>query len=306
MNDTSQSLTILFADIGSSAQLYDAVGDAEAHRLVADSLSRMKWAVSSNSGTVLRTVGDSVLASFPSPDHAFQGARAIQQSHQDLVVSVRVGFHTGFVIPDDGDVYGHAVNLAARVAAFAREEEIVATAESVNQLSDEYLQSVSDVFSIDVKGVPESVAVHRMLWRDESAATRLSSSEDFLAALPSGNRMLLEYGSTRLNAGQHCIDVFMGRSEDNQIAVLNDEASRKHAHIQFRHGQFILRDLSTNGTYVRKQGLQAFFVHRDSIVLDGQGVISLGVSPELSKNEVIAFKLIQGEADGLPMASFPA
>ncbi len=293
MSGTSQSLTILFADIGSSAQLYDTVGDAEAHRLVADSLARMKWAVSANGGTVLRTVGDSVLASFPSSDQAFQGARAIQQNHQDQKVSVRVGFHTGSVIPDDGDVYGHAVNLAARVAAFAREDEIVATAESVNQLSAEYSQFVSSVFSIDVKGVPESVAVHRMLWRDESAATRLSSSEDFLAAVPSGNRMRLEYGSTRLDAGQRCVDVYMGRSEDNQIAVLNDEASRKHAHIQFRHGQFILRDLSTNGTYVKKQGLQAFFVHRDSIVLDGQGVISLGVSPELSKNEVIAFELIQ-------------
>ena len=293
MSETSQSLTILFADIGSSAQLYDTVGDAEAHRLVADSLARMKWAVSANGGKVLRTVGDSVLASFPSPDLAFQGARAIQQNHQDQKVSVRVGFHTGPVIPDDGDVYGHAVNLAARVAAFAREDEIVATAESVNQLSPESAQSVSSVFSIELKGVPESVAVHRMLWRDESAATRLSSSEDFLAALPSGNRMRLEYGSTHLNAGQYCADVYIGRSEDNQIAVLNDEASRKHAHIQFRHGQFILRDLSTNGTYVKKQGLRAFFVHRDSIVLDGKGLISLGVSPDLSKNEVIAFELIQ-------------
>lgn len=293
MSETSQSLTILFADIGSSAQLYDSVGDTEAHRLVADSLARMKWAVSVHGGKVLRTVGDSVLASFLSSDEAFQGARAIQQNHQDQSLSVRVGFHTGSVIPDDGDIYGHAVNLAARVAAFAREDEIVATAESVNQLSIENKQWVSSVFSIDVKGMPDPVAVHRMLWRDESAATRLSSSQDFLAALPSSNRLRLEYASIKLNAGQHCVDVFMGRSEENQIAVLNDEASRKHAHVQYRHGQFILHDLSTNGTYVKKQGLQAFFVHRDSIVLDGKGLISLGVSPEQSENEVIHFELIQ-------------
>ncbi len=293
MSETSQSLTILFADIGSSSALYDTVGDEQAHRLVADSLARMKWAVANNGGKVLRTVGDSVLASFNSSDEAFLGAKAIQQSHVDIALSVRVGFHTGQVIPDGGDIYGHAVNLAARVAEFAREDEIVATADSVSQLSRANRILVSSVYSIDVKGVPEPVAIHRMLWRDESAATRLSSREDFLAAVSSNYRLKIEYGSTQLFAGIECADVCMGRAEDNQIAVLNDEASRKHAQILYRHGQFVLHDLSTNGTYVKKRGLQAFFVRRDSIVLDGQGVISLGVSPEASQNELIQFELIQ-------------
>lgn len=293
MSGPTQSLTILFADIGGSAQLYERVGDTEAHRLVAHSLSSMKWAVTANGGKVLRTVGDSVLASFPTPDAAFEGAKTIQQTHLDQSLSVRIGFHTGPVIPDGGDVYGHAVNLAARVAAYAREEEIVATADSVRQLSIENTDFVSSEFFIDVKGVPEPLAVHRMVWREENAATRLSSSNDFLAAQPAVSRMRFEYGSTRLFAGQECVDVFMGRSDENQIAVLNEEASRKHAHVHYRHGQFVLQDLSTNGTYVKKSGFQAFLVHRDSIVLEGQGLISLGVSPELSKNEVIEFELIQ-------------
>lgn len=294
MTNPSRLLTILFADIGSSAALYERVGDREAYRLVADSLVRMKLAIEQNRGKVLRTVGDSVLASFDHSDDAFLGARAIQQAHSDIPLSVRIGFHTGSVIPDGGDVYGHAVNIAARVAAFARVDEIMATAAAVKQLSRIHRSFVSSGDTIEVRGVPDAIGVHRLQWQEqEGAVTRLATRLDLAADECVDLRLRIQSHHTELIAGPERSDVKLGRAMDNDIAVFNDEASRHHARILYRHGQFVLHDTSTNGTYVRKDALVPFVVRRDSIVLDGRGVICLGASPEQAGSQLIEFELEQ-------------
>lgn len=294
MPKPSRLLTILFADIGSSAALYERVGDREAYRMVADSLVRMKLAIEQHQGKVLRTVGDSVLASFDQSDDAFLGARAIQQAHTDLPLSVRIGFHTGSVIPDGGDVYGHAVNIAARVAAFARVDEIMATAAAVQQLAPVHRVFVSSGDTIEVRGVPDAIGVHRLQWQEhDGAVTRLATRQDPSASTTFDLRLRIRCGDKQLHVGPDYCDVNLGRALDNDIAVFNDEASRHHAQILYRHGQFVLHDTSTNGTYVRKDALLPFVVRRDSIVLDGQGVICLGASPEQAGSQHIEFELLQ-------------
>ncbi|ASJ72524.1 adenylate/guanylate cyclase domain-containing protein [Granulosicoccus antarcticus] len=294
MSAEPRPLTILFADIGSSAALYERVGDAEAYRLIADSLTRMRLAVEQSGGKVLRTVGDSVLASFEHSDEAFLGARAIQRAHQDIPLAVRIGFHTGSVIPDGGDVYGHAVNIAARVAAFARVDEIVATAEAVQQLSSVHQSFVSSADSIEVRGTPEAVVVHRLQWQEQpTAVTQLASREEYEKVQAHDLRLRICHQRVVLYAGSEHIDVTLGRASDNDIAVANDEASRHHASIRYRYGQFLLHDESTNGTYVKKDSLAPFLVRRDSIVLDGTGVICLGAVPGQNAAELIEFELLQ-------------
>ncbi|MGQ7844245.1 adenylate/guanylate cyclase domain-containing protein [Granulosicoccus sp. 3-233] len=294
MSTEPRPLTILFADIGGSAALYKREGDARAHRLVAESLACMRKAVSENQGTVLRTVGDSVLASFETPDQAFLGARDIQRVHRDMPVSVRIGFHSGLVIPDDGDVYGHAVNIAARVAEFSRVDEIMATADAVEQLSDCYQPFLSGADSIEVKGVAELLTVHRLHWQDQPVAvTRLASRQEFEKSTSPEQRLQIRHGNRIIYAGAEQVEISLGRASDNDIAVSNDEASRHHARIRFRNGQFLMQDESTNGTFVRKDSLLPFLVRRDSIVLDGRGVLCLGVSPEQTDAEMIEFELLQ-------------
>jgi len=132
---TSQTLTVLFADLAASARLYQTQGDVEAHQLVSDSLRCMHNVVDQQHGTLLRSVGDAVLASFQHADSAYLAAIDIQKAHQGLNLPVRVGFHHGKVIHDGGDVYGSAVNLAARVAAFCKADEICTTEDTIRQLT---------------------------------------------------------------------------------------------------------------------------------------------------------------------------
>jgi len=55
---------------------------------------------------------------------------------------------------------------------------------------------------------------------------------------------------------------------------------RLHASIECKQGVYVLEDLSTNGTYIIKDNQPPVYVHRDSITLDGAGVIATGFLPE--------------------------
>ena len=138
-----EALTIFFADIANSTRLYQDEGDVVAHRLITDCLVSLRQSVELYKGTLLRTVGDAVLASFHSSDDAMLAAIESQRLRKSSPLSIRIGFHAGEVIPDSGDVYGNAVNVAARVAGFANANEIFTTADSVRQLSPELIQATT-------------------------------------------------------------------------------------------------------------------------------------------------------------------
>ena len=176
MEKLQQTLAILFADIAGSTELYERVGDVEAHRRVAESLAFMAEAVQVNAGTVLRTVGDSTLASFDQCDDALGAACDMQRLHKITPLSVRIGFHIGPVIPDKGDVYGNAVNIAARVASFAKTEEITATEQAVASLNNGNRARATLLDAINVKGISDPMGVYRIAWEaDESMHTRVAA-----------------------------------------------------------------------------------------------------------------------------------
>ena len=68
----------------------------------------------------------------------------------------------------------------------------------------------------------------------------------------------------------------LGRGDENALVVADTSASRSHAQITVRAGRFYISDHSTNGTYVRPDGGDVLFVHRDEVLLNGQGTIRLG------------------------------
>lgn len=277
MSPAPQTLTILFADIGESTALYEEFGDLEAHRQVAQSLAFMKSAVKDHGGTLLRTVGDSSLASFHSCDDAYLAAREIQHSHVSLPLSVRVGFHRGPVIPDGGDVYGNAVNLAARVASFARPEEITATSDCVELLSLANRSLATWIDDVTMKGVSEPVGVYRMQWHERDTALTVVASKterDLMAQKQCAMTVVSGALSMVLNAAKPVLT--LGRAENSDVTLHHDEASRLHARIEFANGQFLLTDSSTNGTYVTRNLDAPLFVRRETVVLEGEGVLGFG------------------------------
>ncbi|MCK7582597.1 MAG: FHA domain-containing protein [Chromatiales bacterium] len=61
--------------------------------------------------------------------------------------------------------------------------------------------------------------------------------------------------------------------------IKDDVVSRLHARLEHRNGRFVLTDQSANGTFVLPDGGESTYVHRDSFVLVGAGILGLGQAP---------------------------
>ena len=81
----------------------------------------------------------------------------------------------------------------------------------------------------------------------------------------------------------------MGRGDDNDMPVHGRFVSRIHASVEYRHGRFHLRDNSTNGTVLVMGDAAPSRIHREDVVLNGDGVFCLGASPEEDPDAVVHF-----------------
>ncbi len=140
---------ILFADVSGSSRLYKAVGDVVARPLIAEAVARMIRDVTAHEGTLIKTIGDEVMARFPSAEHGLNAAIAMQQQAENpingQILSLRIGVNYGSTILDNNDVFGEAVNDSAALVKIARARQIVTNAETITFLPPS-LQRLCTVF----------------------------------------------------------------------------------------------------------------------------------------------------------------
>ena len=127
------SLTFLFTDLKGSTALYDRVGDIVAYDLVREHFRVINEIVAGQGGAVVKTIGDAVMATFPTPDRALAAALRMRDSVRELKkdLLIKIGIHEGpclaVTLNDRLDYFGQTVNIAARVQGLANERAIYAT-----------------------------------------------------------------------------------------------------------------------------------------------------------------------------------
>jgi class 3 adenylate cyclase/YHS domain-containing protein len=121
--------TYLFADIAGFTALTEAHGDEHAAGLVADFCAAIDGAIPDTGARRVKTIGDAVMLTVPEPAAAVRLALRItgELMREHGAPAVRVGLHHGSAIERDGDYFGAAVNLAARVSAEAAGGEVMLT-----------------------------------------------------------------------------------------------------------------------------------------------------------------------------------
>src|SRR3954449_5089131 len=135
---TTVEATFLFADIAGFTALTEAHGDHDAAALVADFCRSVRAELPASGGTEVKTIGDAVMLTIPDPAAAIRlGLRItheLMRGHS--APAVRVGLHHGPAIERDGDYFGAAVNLAARVSGEASGGEVLLTASTAARAAD--------------------------------------------------------------------------------------------------------------------------------------------------------------------------
>jgi class 3 adenylate cyclase len=276
------TLSIVFADISGSTRLYETLGDAVARELVAECLAVMTESIHKYGGTVIKTIGDEIMCTFETAEQAVEAAVSMQEGVTDdlphrnpntpSTLTIRVGLHHGSAILEDDDVFGDAVNVAARMAGLAKGGQIITTLETAEQLSPTLRAGTRHLDRISVKGKAEDIDIFEVIWQAEEM-TRMATG------LIRGNvrqaRLWLSYNGKEQVLDQDMDPLVLGRGKKADVVVNDSMASREHARIECRRGKFILTDMSTNGTYVQSaEG--PYYLRREDLELTGTGRIALG------------------------------
>jgi adenylate cyclase len=156
-----QPPAIAFLDLTGYTRLAEERGDEAAADLASDLASVVQDAATTHGGRPVKWLGDGVMFHFDDPGGAIRsGIELVEQTEQATSMPARIGINAGTVIVQEGDYFGRTVNVAARIADYARPHEVLVSDEAKRNAGDADVdfELVGDV---PLKGVSKAVRLHR-------------------------------------------------------------------------------------------------------------------------------------------------
>ena len=161
---------IMFTDLKDSALRTTMLGDTKALHLLHIHNALTRNALREHRGREVKHTGDGIMASFDCVLDAVEGAIAIQtafaahnQANPEAAMHLRIGISAGEPIEEHGDLFGKAVQLAARICAHAEPGRILVARVVRDQYPDKE-QSFSDLGEITPKGFDRAIHVYEVQW----------------------------------------------------------------------------------------------------------------------------------------------
>src|SRR3982751_212056 len=243
--------TVLFADVSGSTQLYESAGDEAAAKAIAQCMRTLRKVTESAGGEVVKEIGDEVMTTFATADAA---ANAATRMHLAVEALPLVG----------------ATKLASRIAGQAARGQVLLSEGTVALLSPALRSFTRALYAVELKGKAESVALCELVWRQSPDVTDMAGTTVDMAV----GQLWLKHRGAEVTGWDAIVQI--GRDKECHVIVASENASRQHCTIERRREKFVLRDHSTNGTYLTVEGEQELLLQREEYVLRGHGWISCG------------------------------
>lgn len=290
----SVQTTIVFTDLHGSTAVFEALGNAKATAMVTEITQWITHRCEAHGGRVVKTLGDGVLAMFPSPQSAVDSVVDIQRANfksatrtsKITALPIRIGVASGEVEVVQGDCYGDAVNVASRLCDLCGPNQIWANSFALERAVEVQGVTFRALGLINVRGRAEPCKVFQLEWREEQASDFLTMQGDLDPELMSGERDILgrdielKYLDTSQTFKAFDLPVSIGRVRSAQFVVNDPRVSRTHVRIDWRNGSIVLVDVSSYGCWVRFGAANnaPVLLRREECVLHGSGVLALGAS----------------------------
>lgn len=129
-------------------------------------------------GEVIKEIGDGLLMMFTSANRAVRFAMTVQEKLKDEELTIRAGIHIGDVIFEDGDVFGSAVNIAARIEPLAPAGGICISEDVRSQIRNQGDIHTVSVGRKELKGVNETIEIHSVITSEAAAQKRIPFFKD--------------------------------------------------------------------------------------------------------------------------------
>jgi class 3 adenylate cyclase len=170
-------VALFFSDLTGSTQLYSNVGDAPALKLVQDHFDVVVKTIEAHGGTLVKTIGDAVMAAFADDLDGIKASLAILEKFEPFrqghphrqQIHIKLGLYGGpaYLVTANGvlDYFGQTVNIAARLQAQAASGELVieqSLAERAVAAGLVGAQAISERYRAELKGVDQRIDAVRI------------------------------------------------------------------------------------------------------------------------------------------------
>jgi|GEM_PF-5866595 class 3 adenylate cyclase len=281
----TKNITVMFTDLKGSTSITEARGDIFSRGLIKRHNDVVLPLISSNKGTLVKTMGDGTLSFFEDPADAVRAAIRIQKDlnsqnlcrDSDIRIELRIGLNTGTGIVEPNDIFGDVVNVAARFQSLADPGGIVmseSTFKAIKDMDEFYCRHVKTTM---LKGKKDPFRIFKVFWdeteieKDRSeclpqSAENIASDVLFPSSIytlaPPGDAAheaatedsVLVQKTTRLLAVNEILELFLFCEE------FIESSSIQRMYATLRH------DLETSARIeTHLQGDKAFWFYRESI-----------------------------------------
>ncbi|MEY4756528.1 MAG: hypothetical protein RJA34_1426 [Pseudomonadota bacterium] len=296
--------TVVFTDLIGSTGVFESVGNLRATEAVTRLTQWISGVCAEHGGQVVKTLGDGVLALFPSGQMAVDAVVQMQRQHQaniaqtplELRMPIRIGVASGDVEMVGGDCFGDAVNVAARLSDLSGPHEIWANDLSLAKAVAHDGVRFRSLGSVQIRGRTELCAAYQLEWQTDLNTAFLTRQADLDTHLDGidvlGGQIELSWNQQSRSFRSFDLPVQMGRVAGLDVTLNDPRVSRTHARLDWRNGSIVLVDISSYGSWVRFSGGGSdVLLRRKECVLHGDGLISLGAPPGDSDEHIIRFKV---------------
>jgi len=288
---------VLFAEMLGNQKLSEKLGHTEAQRALDRARNRIMRSVDGHRGRPLLDRAHRLIAVFKRADDAVQAAADMHDKVRRLPpvsginLGLKIGLHCGELRTGNDEPGGSAVELAGRLAEIAQPGQALLTGELALHLTEGVRSLASAVLDRSFRHEGVEVPLFELFTQDgpESAAPESPLEQAGLKL-----RLILRHRGVAHVVTEARPILLMGREEGNDIMVLDRRASRHHARIEWRRGEFYLIDQSTNGTFVLPAEDGEISLQREECALPNAGKIGCGFSlAEDNHNEAVSFEVVE-------------
>jgi adenylate cyclase len=268
--EAKSETTVLFAEVSGGAQLLLVAGQIEGARAIGQCIDRIRQVAESSGGKFVRVIGDEVMMLFDTPDRAAEAANQMHDAVAALPpvrgakLAVQVGFHSGPIYQSGENVLGDTIKLAAALVHQAQRGQTITSHRTAERLGSAFRSFSTQLVTVPV---PSNGRKHTL-----------------------NTPMLhLKYAGEVVPCWRENESVVIGRERGCGLVIQNKLASRRHCTVRLRaEGGFVVRDHSSNGTYVTNAEGDEMLVRDAELPLVAPGCISFGTSRRL-RTEVHEF-----------------
>ena len=259
-----------------------ASGEPAAALVIARCLEALESTARSSGGRVVRRRGAELIALFATADAAAGAACAMQHQAAQLLPAggdsgLRCAFHAGPARQRGHEVFGEAVDIAAQLCSRAEAGQILVSDQATSTLG------VGLRFAVCAPAGKGGAPLGELDWRAIGKECLAAFSMPYRPEL----RLTYRYNSLLRRRQEDVLTI--GRDPDCELCIDMRLASRRHCTIERRGDKFVLRDHSTNGSFVSFDEGREVRLRADEIELHDRGWLSFGVSRLLAE-ELVRFR----------------